>query len=229
MTLQLRTFLLTVLLAAFLAAGAQHRFEVGVEGGPLFTQYTLIDPGNKLATTSCVSGYGGINFRFNTKDNYFLEVGLLATEHWAGFKIRNGSTLKKNSDAVLLLPVRFGYEVELTKNISLVPVAGFSPVIKTLSQDGSTGSLNTPDITLSHTAREMNKDFYLLLLAGAAVEVTTGSNIKLGFGSTYYRGLTRIVIWDIQYQKSGDQTRTANLISKGGFTSGQVSVKYLLK
>jgi hypothetical protein len=213
---------------------AQHRFEIGIEGGPIYCYYKISESQNNLENVPCVSGLGGINFRYNTKKKIFLEAAVLLSEYTDGIKLKQQSGyLTGNHDEVLFIPLRVGYPVKIAKNISLVPSIGLTTAVKTLSQDGSSSyydEINSNGIiSYQYTFRNLGKDIFFLLNGNASIEWTFSRHFKALAGVNYYHGLSEHSIADIKYQVNSQPQQSGLLISKGSFLGYIFGVKYLLK
>lgn len=154
---------------------AQQRFEIGVEGGPTKFYYHIKDPQQNLKNVPCDGGFGGINFRYNTKNKLFLEAGLLLSEYTEGLKLKQlDGYLTSNHDEVLFIPLRFGYPWTISKKLSFVSSLGVTTSIKTLNQDGASTlyqEVNATGIYMyQYQFRELGKDIFFLANANAAFE-----------------------------------------------------------
>ncbi|HNF28711.1 MAG TPA: outer membrane beta-barrel protein [Chitinophagaceae bacterium] len=227
--------LLYLLCSAFIttATAQKYKFEIGTEGGLVYTKYKIKDPQKNLQNVPCQSGIGGINFRINTqKQKWFYEIAFLAMEYTDGLKLKQqNSWFTSNSDAVIMFSLRAGYNFKLDKNFSIIPLIGLAPVIKTLNQDGGEGYYeegNSSFNSLYHYTRiEIDKNIFMLLQGGIGIEYRFAKKLKFSAAFNYYQGFTNNAIYDINYQINTDPVQTANMYGKGTFVNYQAGLKFL--
>lgn len=213
---------------------AQQRFEIGVEGGPSKYYYEIQETQNNLEKVPANNGFGGVNFRYNSRKEFFLEMGFLLTEYTVGLKLKQHSGyLTGNHDEVLFIPLRFGYPLPITKNISFVPSIGFTTAIKTLNQDGGFTSYEEGNSNgnnrYEYKFREIGKDLFFLVNGNASIEWKFARRLKAATGLSYYQGVSKISVADIRYKLTNESEQTGLLIGKGTFLGYTFGLKYLLK
>ena len=213
---------------------SQYRFEIGGEGGPSSDFYKIVDSGNNLETIPCASGFGGVIVRLNSKKKYFVEMGVLAKEYTIGLKLsQQSSYLTNNHFEILFVPLRFGYPLALSRKLSFTPHAGITPVIKTFKEGGSLNSNvetnSTGSLKYEYTSRAMNKNLFMLINGGAAVEWKFWRQLKFAAGINYYKGLTEVSVADVKYQINSEPEKSGQLVSEGSFLAYTFGIRYLLK
>lgn len=227
-------FLHSILILSFFCCNAQQKFEIGIEGGLSNYYYSIEEQQNNLKSTPNISGFGGINFRVNSKKKYFGEIAVILTEYTDGVKLKQQlGYVTSNHDEVLLIPIRLGRPFFISKTLSFVPGIGVAPAFKTLSQDGSgtiySESNGNSNSMYHYTFRNNGKDFFLLINANAIVEWTIKNKMKALAGVNYYKGFTEISVADITYQINNEPSQAGLLIGKGTFIGYSIGLKYIIK
>lgn len=191
--------------------------------------YQINDAGNNLQNVPCVSGFGGVNFRLNSKRKHFLELAILMKENTIGLKLKqHAGTLTTNHDQLLLIPLRFGYPFNLSKKISFVINAGTTAVYKTFTSEGG-AVVAEGNNQYENKARALDKDFYFLINGGGAMEWKFWKKLKFSAGVNYFQGLTKTSIGDITYQVNAQPVQKAEIIGRGTFLGYTFGLRYLLK
>jgi hypothetical protein len=213
---------------------AQSKYENGIEGGPINCYYKITESQNNLKTVPCVSGVGGINFRYNSKKKVFIEAGVLLSEYTVGLALKQQVGYSTgNHNEVLFIPLRIGYPFKIAKKFSLVPSLGLTSAIKTLSQDGGSGfyveSNSNGTSSYQYNFRMLGKDLYFLANGNVSLEWTFSRHLKALAGLNYYHGLSQESVADVQYKINNEPPQTGLLSSKGSFLAYNFGFKYLLK
>jgi hypothetical protein len=223
-------FIFSILVSSSLFA--QHKYEIGIEGGLTFIKYKIKDAGGNMRTGPCVSALPGINVRMNTKNKFFGEVAVAMMEYTDGMKLKQQEVWGvSNSDEILMVPFRFGYSLKLFDKLSLAPVIGISGAIKTTNYDGTSATYepwyrNPPTYWIYHR-RDLQKNIFFLAQGGLALEYQLLKHWKTTLGFNYYQGLTDHAIYDIEYAIKSGPKQYATMYGKGSFTNLQLGIKYL--
>lgn len=230
-----KTLLCAVILSLSISTlFAQYRFEIGVEGGPINCYYQIKEPLKNLKNVPCVSGFGGATIRFTRSKEYFFETGVLFSEYTVGLKLKQQTGIVTgNHDAVMFIPFRIGHIFDLSKRFSIVPSAGITTTIKTMSQDGSytTYTEGTPGglSSYEYRFRENSNKVYALANGNIAAEYQFYKQFKFTAGAGYYPGVSKNNTADIQYTVPSAPPQSGQLISRGSFLAYTFSVKYMMK
>jgi hypothetical protein len=227
-----QTLLFFMILLSFLQGYSQKGYEIGAEGGLALDRYIIKDPDNNVAHAPAASGVVGISLRRNTDRKLFYEMALLFKEYteslrWAG---QSGYT-SYNSDEVILLPLRAGYSLKITRNFFIAPVIGFVAGYKP-RLDGSGGhgfeqnEFNT--IYYSFQSRPSAERSLLVLgQGGIGLDWTAfRKRVRFSLQGNYYGGLRNVKTVDIIYQYNNGGMQAAEKNSRGSFINLNAGIKY---
>lgn len=209
------------------------KYEIGVEGGVTNDHYRMKDPLDNLRSVPCISGAGGVTLRKKINRNFFVETALLLKGSTFGFKLKQESGYSISDGAgMLMIPLRAGYSLRLSKKVSIAPITGVALAYKTTSGELSASSLISGNNSLiQYRYQEHNKNSFLLLLQGSvSLEIIILKKIRFSFAPGYYYGLIRSHYFDVDYTVDALSSPTNHAIIKGygSFINYNFGFKYLL-
>jgi hypothetical protein len=229
-----RALLLFFSIISVYSSLCQTQYEFGIEGGFADDKYKVSDQNGNLITIPCISGIAGISFRWYSNKKLFYEIAALAKQYNTGFALKQqSSNVTNNAYTALMLPLRAGYNLNLSERVSLVPVLGVAPVVKISGKEGSSGSLyetnSVAEIEWHYTTRPLNRNFYALVQGGLGLEFNpfTFPGLKFSISANYYyQWLKTVSLLDIDYKINNGAVQKGNLSGKGRFLNGSIGVKY---
>ncbi len=219
-----------LLMSNFLTA--QHKYEIGFEGGIALDKYKIIDGAENLKNVPCVSGLGGITVRINHMEKVFFEISLLKKEYTEGLKLEQESGYSTTSaDEAILMAFRLGYPFKISNHFTIAPIIGIVPGYKSLNQLGFSSSeyeANTVWPTGYNYWTRASKDVFALVQGGLVFEFKCFKLLKISFATNYYQGLSNMAIYDIEYKTNNSPIQTALMYGKGSFMNYNFGIRYLL-
>ena len=234
------SILLGAIILFILSANAQKKkhpfrqFEIGGEGGFTIDYLTVRDPaGNLLSSSGLVlgSGIGGPRIRRYINKNIFIEAAFLWKENTFGFYFKQQPDYGgwgTNGSQTFMIPIRAGYELSLSKKVSLNTTAGIVPSFITL-HGGSYGygTSNPGNISYSYEMRNEYKKTYITIQPGISLSHLIRKRIRFSYGVNYYHGLSDAELYDVSYRINNGPVQNAVIAHRGSFINYNGSLSYL--
>jgi len=228
-----KCFFIFLLIVLSCAGFAQNKFEIGLESGITNDRYTIDDPLNNLRTVPCLSGGGGVAFRYNSKNHFFYEAALLLRESAFGYKYKGETSYSTTGgDDFLHLPLRAGYYFGLSDKINLSAVIGIVPsyvAFRGLAGGESIYFGSSTQFQTIDQQRDLDKNFFFLLQGGVSLDFKILNRVRLSINPNYYIGTSRINIYDVDYTVSNSQGSTggsATINGNGSFIQYNLGIRY---
>lgn len=214
-----------------LSVHAQSRYEVGLEGGFLFQQYKLSDPGTNLEkkkpTYALPNGIGAFSLQVNTHKKwvYRVSVGLYAINYNYDLKTIDNSGNARDYDENLFLMGSVGYAVSMGKRFSLIPLIGLAANVRTM--EGTIRSYYDVPYTTGYQFDRVPTNT-LFGTANGKLDLVYRTNKRLLFSlsGNYMLGLSDRVIHQINYKIDNGSMQYASVVSRGSFLYFTTGVRY---
>ncbi len=227
---------LFIIILISLNTNAQY-FEIGASGGLTFNTYKFKPQNAPFRKTFSPGGDAGISLRYTCIKRYIIELGAYAYTNTKGYGLdaRDMGYFISGEDAIVFIPLNIGYQFLLSKKYDIVPFIGASIQFITQNNEGSSGGgyiedQNTGQIITGYEdyRRLLGKKSFFTANIGFSIERKIGKKFKIVFTPTYYQGLSKYAIYDINYKIDNGPMQYATLEDKGSFLNFNLGVKYRL-
>lgn len=209
---------------------AQRKTFLGLEGSIANDLYEVEDNGYGLESVPLYTNAWGISIRQELNNKLFLEVGILTKTYWLSAAFNPEFYVYHASCKTLLIPVRLGYSIKLSKNIFLLLMPG---VVLGINRDdhldsGTSWLIEGNSRTdFSYEENEEVSKYFMLLNPTIGIEQKFfKGTVPLSLFLVRNFGFTKMQQLDITYSTNGSAPVSAKEISYGEFWSLGLSLKY---
>jgi hypothetical protein len=223
-----KILLLYSLLLISFCATAQHKYDIGLEGGFLFQRYKLNDPAGQLQkrrNQPTPNGIGAIALQVNTPHHLVYKVV-------AGFYVINYNYELKTQDYFypkgiteqFFLMGNVGYSLPLGKKLAIIPLAGAALNFQTI-YDGNQ-YYDFPYTTGVEVKSETPSVVFPTINGSLELQYAISKRTKLLLGGNYMAGITNRATHTISYKENGGPIHYASMTSKGSFLYFNAGIRY---
>lgn len=213
-------------------AQAQQNTFLSVEGAFCRDLYGIEDNGHFLVTVPLNTALWGISVLQEIDSRAFVEVGVFSKSYWEGFGFRNIPVYGTN-DAfnAVIIPLKFGYRINLPWQFSLVPSAGISMGINTspeLASGGGSGNIVSNGNTIEYTFEENDDVVRTFFMAhpSITIERTLLGTFVLGISVSRAFGFNQANRLDIRYTINNASSIAATAVNRGDYWSAGLALRY---
>jgi len=208
----------------------QHKTFLGIEGAIAKDLIKVEDKGNSLETVALHNHLWGITVRQELKSRLFLETGVFFKTYWLTAAFDPDFYVYHASCKAVLIPLRLGYSIKLSKKLSLLLMPGVTLGINRDDYwDSGTSWLTEGNsrTDFTYTENEDVSKYFMLLNPTIGIEQKFfKSTVPVSIYLTRNFGFTRIHQLDITYSVDGSAPVEAKVMGYGEFWSLSLSVKY---